>query len=184
MIPIPLATKARFLKWVPATLNGYSYPLIETDMITPELTTPSITFRMTPAGGSSDYSNTLIRVTKSTDGEFDDYWGQFHYATVSFVLRELDRARMEAMWLGFLSEVHRTRRNLLLRLDKVRVVEVLDSVQLKPERLPTSDTLYWSQVDLRIEYEISAISDADYMKKFSVDQETGESVWHFEHNFD
>jgi len=180
MIPIPPATKRRFLRWVPTRLNGYDYPLIETDTILPDLTTPAITFRMSPAGGSVDFSNTLIRVTKSEAGEFDDYWGQFHSATVSFVLRELDRDRMEAMWLGFLSKIHSTRRNLLLRLDKVRVVEVLDSVQLDPERLPTDDVLYMAQVDLRIEYEISAVSDAEYMKKFSIDQETGGSVWHFE----
>lgn len=179
MIPIHPGTKTRFLRWVPTRLNGYDYPLIESDDITPTLNAPAITFRMTPAGGSSDYSNTLIRVTKTADGEFDDHWGQFHLATVSFVLRETDRTRMEAMWTDFIHKVHQTRRNLLLRLDKVRVVEVLDSVQLDPQRLAVNDVLYLAQVDLKIEYEMSTISDADYMKTFYVDQETGGSIWSF-----
>lgn len=187
MIPIPPLTKARFLRWVPTRLNGYDYPLIETTDVAPNLAAPAITYRMTPAGGPTDYQNTIIRNVKNSEGAMDDYWGQFHSATVSFVLRELDSSRMEAMWLDFIRKVNATRRNLYLRLDLVRVVEILNSIQLDPERLPTSDTLYWAQVDLSIEYEISAISDADYMKTFWFDQEIGpedsESELNFVHDF-
>ena len=40
MIPIPEATKATILAWIPHVLAGYDYPLVETDNIAPDLIAP------------------------------------------------------------------------------------------------------------------------------------------------
>lgn len=168
MIPIQEETKTKLVRWIPHVLNGYDYPVIETDNLVPELAAPAITFYLSQAGKSTLGSNTIIRTVKLSDedgGGMDDYWGQFHSATMNVVLRETDKSRMEAMWADFILKVHQTRRNLLLRIDKVRVLpDILNSVPLVPERLPSDDILYWVQVDLDIEYEMSAISEADLIK--------------------
>ena len=165
MIPIPTQAKNRLLLWLPKRLAGRDYPLIETDRIEPDLSAPAITFYFQSAGKTTLYQNTLIRAIRREDGSLDDYWGQYHTATMTVVLRELDRDRLEAMWVDFLKQLQLTRRNLLLRLDGVRFVDVLNSVQLRPERLPSGKTLYWAQVDLEIEHEMSAISDAELIKR-------------------
>lgn len=176
MIPIPTETKTKLIRWIPHVLNGYDYPVIETDNIVPELAAPAITFYLSASGKSTLDSNMIIRTVRQDDGSLDDHWGQFHSATMAVVLRELDKARLGSMWADFILKVHQTRRNLLLRIDKVRILpEILNSVQLTPERLPTNDTMYWAQVDIEIEYEMSAVSDADLIKTVHHDLTTAGS---------
>jgi hypothetical protein len=61
----------------------------------------------------------------------------------------------------------------------VRFVEILDSKQLEPEEMPAGKKLYWAQVDLRFEYEVSDISDAEYIKRVNIEAEVDGSELHY-----
>jgi hypothetical protein len=165
MIPLPPATKAKILAWLPHVLDGYDYPVIETDHIVPDLVAPAITYYFSSVGTPSLYSNQMLRTVRRPDGGLDDYWGQYHFATMNVVLRANDKDELERMWSEFLQRCMATRRNMVIWLDLVRFREVLDSKPLAPERLDNGKNLYWAQVDLRFEYEVSAVSDADYIKR-------------------
>jgi len=54
---------------------------------------------------------------------------------------------------------------MVIWLDQVRFLEILDSKSLTPERLDDGKNLYWAQVDLRFEYEVSSIPDEDHIKR-------------------
>ena len=54
---------------------------------------------------------------------------------------------------------------MVIWLDQVRFLEILDSKPLTPERLDNGQNLYWAQVDLRFEYEVSSIPDEDHIKR-------------------
>jgi hypothetical protein len=165
MIPLPPATKAKILAWLPHVLAGREYPLIETDNIVPDLTAPAITYYFSSVGTPSQFSNQMLRTVRRPDGGLDDYWGQYHYATMNVVLRANVKSEMEAMWGDFIARCMATRRNMVIWLDLVRFLEILDSKPLPPERLDHGKNLYWAQVDLRFEYEVSFVSDADYIKR-------------------
>ena len=165
MIPVPSATKAKILAWLPHVLSGYDYPVIETDNIVPELAAPAITFYFYSAGTPSQFSHQLLRTVRRPDLSKDEYWGQYHYATMNVVLRSYDKSELEAMWADFIAKCLATRRNMVIWLDQVRFLEVLDSKQLAPERLDNGQNLYWAQVDLRFEYEISSIPDDPLIKR-------------------
>ena len=169
MIPLPPATKAKILAWLPHVLNGYDYPLKETDNIVPDLVAPAITYYFSSAGTPSLEANTILRTVRNADNTLDDVWGQYHFATMNVVLRSHAKAEMETMWEAFLRKCMSTRRDLLLRIDGVRLVEILDSKPLDPERLDGGKNLYWAQVDLRFEYEVSEISDAEYIRTVYTD---------------
>jgi hypothetical protein len=164
MIPLPAAVRAKIQAWLPHVLAGYDYPVIETDNIVPNLTAPAITYHVGVVGMPSLESNTILRTVRNADGTLDDVWGQYHYATMSVVLRANTDTEMGLMWETFIRKCLSTRRDLLLRIDGVRFVEILDSKHLDPERLPGGKNLYWSQVDLRFEYEVSDISEAEYIR--------------------
>ncbi len=173
MIPIPEAVKTKILAWLPHILNGYDYRMQETDNIAPDLVAPAVTYYFSSVGNPSPYSDrtsdNIIRTVRNADGTLDDVWGEFCVATLNVVLRSNDKGEMKAMWRSFLREVHRTRRNLLLRIDGVRFVEILNSEPLEPQRLPEGKNLHWAQVDLRFEYEQSGISEAEYIQKVHTD---------------
>jgi len=168
MIPVPPATKAKILSWLPHVLDGYDYPVIETDNVLPELDAPAITFYFSSAGTPSQFSAQCLRTVRRPTLAKDEYWGQYHFATMNVVLRSNDKDELEVMWSEFLAAVMATRRNMVIWLDLVRFVEVLDSKQLDPQRLDNGQNLYWAQVDLRFEYESSAIPSDDYILRANV----------------
>jgi hypothetical protein len=165
MIPVPPATKAKIMAWLPHLLAGYDYPVIETDNIVPELSAPAITFYFSSAGTPSQFSHQPLRTVRRPDRTLDEYWGQYHYATMNVVLRSHDKDEMEAMWSDFIDKCLATRRNMVIWLDLVRFLEILDSKPLPPERLDNGQNLYWAQVDLRFEYEVSSIPDEGLIKR-------------------
>jgi hypothetical protein len=67
MIPVPPATKAKILAWLPHLLAGYDYPVIETDNIIPELAAPAITFYFLSAGTPSQFSHQPLRTVRRPD---------------------------------------------------------------------------------------------------------------------
>jgi len=165
MIPVPPAAKKKILAWLPYLLAGYDYPVIETDNIVPELAAPAITFYFSSAGMPSQFSHQPLRTVRRPDGTLDEYWGQYHFATMNVVLRSHDKNEMEAMWSDFVEKCLATRRNMVIWLDLVRFLEILDSKPLPPERLDNGQNLYWAQVDLRFEYEVSSIPDEGFIKR-------------------
>ena len=56
MIPLPAATKKKILAWLPHVLDGYDYPLKETDNILPDLIAPAITYYFSSVGTPSQFS--------------------------------------------------------------------------------------------------------------------------------
>jgi len=170
MIPIPEVIKARILAWLPHNLAGYDYPLVETDNIVPDLIAPAITYYFSSVGQPSEGSNQIIRTVRNKEtGGLDDYWGQWHTATMAAVLRANTKEELSRMWEAFIRKCLNTRRDLLLRIDGVRFVDILNSAPLDPERLPDGKNLFWAQVDLQFEYEISDISDAEYIRTVNTD---------------
>ena len=165
MIPVPPATKKKILAWLPHVLAGYDYPVIETDNIVPELEAPAITFYFSSAGTPSQFSHQPLRTVRRPNLDLDEYWGQYHYATMNVVLRANEKAELEAMWTDFIDKCLATRRNMVIWLDLVRFLEILDSKSLAPERLKGGKDLYWAQVDLRFEYEMSSIPDEGRIKR-------------------
>jgi len=139
--------------------------LIESDNIVPELAAPAITFYFSSAGTPSQFSFQPLRTVRRPDGTLAEYWGQYHYATMNVVLRSNDKSELEAMWADFVATCLATRRNMVIWLDQVRFLEILDSKSLAPERLDDGKNLYWAQVDLRFEYEISSIPDEEHIKR-------------------
>lgn len=178
MIPIPPATKAKILAWLPHVLAGYDYPLVETDNIVPNLEAPAITYYFSSVGTPSQFSNQMLRTTINAAQEREEWWGQYHYATINVVLRHTDKAAMEAMWFDFCTKCLKTRRDAKIYLDGWRFLEILDSKPLPPERLDRGRNLYWAQVDLRFEYEVSASPDEDYIKRVHTEIQVGESDDH------
>jgi len=175
MIPLPEAVRKKIEAWLPHVLAGYDYPVVETDNIVPNLIAPAITYHVNSAGTPSLYSNTMLRTVRNADGSLDDYWGQYHYATMAVVLRAHTDVEMGRMWEAFIRKCLSTRRNLIIYLDRVRFLEILDSKHLDPERLDSGKNLYWAQVDLKFEYEVSDISDAELIKTVHNSLEVGES---------
>jgi hypothetical protein len=165
MIPISPARKRKILQWLPSCLGGQSYPVIETDDIVPNLEAPAITFYFSSAGTPSLYSWAPLRRVPNQDGTVDDVWGEYHRATMNVVLRAYSKAELETMWYEFVKQCLQTRRNMVIALDGVRFLEILNSILLPPERLDDGRTLYWAQVDLLFEYEVSGIPDEDYIKR-------------------
>ncbi|MCX8207833.1 MAG: hypothetical protein N3G75_08400, partial [Methanothrix sp.] len=90
---------------------------------------------------------------------------EYHRATMNVVLRAYSKTELETMWYEFVKQCLETRRNMVIALDGVRFLEILNSIILPPERLDDGRTLYWAQVDLLFEYEVSGIPDADYIKR-------------------
>lgn len=165
MIPVPPATKKKILAWLPHLLAGYDYPVIETDNIVPDLSAPAITFYFSSAGTPSQFSHQPLRTVRRPDLTKDEYWGQYHFATMNVVLRSHDKDELEAMWTEFVQKCMATRRNMVIWLDQVRFLEIMDSKLLPPERLDNGQNLYWAQVDLRFEYEVSSIPDEGLIKR-------------------
>lgn len=169
MIPLPAAVRAKIQAWLPHVLAGYDYPIIETDNIAPNLTAPAITYHVSSAGTPSLESWTILRTVRNADNTLDDVWGQYHFATMSVVLRANTDDEMGRMWEAFIRKCLSTRRDLLLRIDGVRFVEILDSKHLDPERLPGGKNLFWAEINLRFEYEVSDISEAEYIRTVYTD---------------
>ena len=170
MIPIPGAVKAAILAWLPHVLAGYDYPLVETDNIAPDLIAPAITYYFSSVGSPSEGSNQIIRTVRNREtGGLDDYWGQWHGATMNVVLRTNDKDELSRIWEAFIRKCLATRRDLLLRIDGVQFDEILNSAPLAPERLDNGKDLYWAQVDLKFTYEMSDVSEAEYIKTVYAD---------------
>ncbi len=179
MIPLPPATKAKILAWLPHVLNGYDYPLKETDNIIPDLIAPAITYYFSSIGTPSQFSAQPLRTVRNiVTGELEEWWGQYHYATMNVVLRATTKAEMEAMWYDFYTKCLSTRRDAKIYHDGWRFLEVLDSKPLDPQRLDGGKNLFWAQVDLRFEYEVSAVPDEDYIKTVNNEMQVGESEDH------
>jgi hypothetical protein len=175
LIPLPEAARKKIQAWLPHVLAGYDYPLIETDNIVPNLAAPAITYHFSSVGTPSLYSSQPLRVVRRGDGSLDDVWGQYHYATAAVVLRAHTDAELGRMWEAFVRRCMSTRRNLLIYPDGVRFLEILDSKHLDPERLDSGKNLYWAQIDLRFEYEVSDISEEELIKTVHSTLEVGES---------
>jgi hypothetical protein len=179
MIPLPPAIKAKILAWLPHVLNGYDYPLKETDNIVPDLIAPAITYYFSSVGTPSQFSAQPLRTVRNiVTGEMEEYWGQYHYATMNVVLRANTKAEMEAMWYEFYARCLSTRRDAKIYHDGWRFLEVLDSKPLAAERLDSGKNLYWAQVDLRFEYEVSSVPDEDFIKRVNSEMQVGESDEH------
>lgn len=175
MIPMPPATKQKILAWLPHVLGGYDYPVIETDGIVPDLSSPAITFYFSSIGAPSQFSNQMLRTTVNVAQERDEHWGQYHYATMNVVLRSPVKSELETMWYEFYYRCLATRRNAKIYLDGWRFLEVLDSKPMPPQRNRQGTNLYWAQVDLRFEYEVSAVPDEDFIKIVNNELQVGES---------
>jgi hypothetical protein len=170
MIPLPPAVKNKILAWLPHVLAGYDYPVIETDNIVPCLEAPAITYYLSSVGIPSEGSNQIIRTVRNREtGGLDDYWGQWHAATMNVVLRANDKDELSRIWEAFIRKCLATRRDLLLRIDGVQFDEILNSAPLAPERLDNGKDLYWAQVDLKFTYEMSDVSEAEYIKTVYTD---------------
>ncbi len=178
MIPLLAATKAKVLAWLPHVLAGYDYPTKETDNIIPDLIAPAITYYFSSVGTPSLYSNTILRTVRNADGTLDDFWGQYHFATMNVVLRANTKAEMEVMWYAFYAQCLSSRRDAVIYRDGWRFLEILDSKPLDPQRLDGGKNLFWAQVDLKLEYEVSAVSLDDYIKTVHNEMQVGESEDH------
>ncbi|MFA5410142.1 MAG: hypothetical protein WC343_15310, partial [Bacilli bacterium] len=155
MIPLPPATKKKMVAWLPHILDGYDYPLKETDNILPDLIAPAITYYFSSVGTPSQFSAQPLRTVRNkVTGEMEEYWGQYHYATMNVVLRANDKDELGAMWFSFYNQCLATRRDAKIYHHGWRFLEVLDSKPLEPQRLDNGKNLYWAQVDLRFEYEV------------------------------
>lgn len=165
MIPIPPHLKRKMISWLPARLGGKDYPVVESDNIVPELITPAVTFYFSTAGTPSLYSWSPLRRVPNQDGTVSDCWGGYYLATMNVVLRAYDKTELETMWYEFIKQCQQRRRDLVIALDGVRFREILNSLQIPPERMDNGRTLYRSQVDLLFEYEISDVPDEDYIKR-------------------
>ena len=165
--------------WLPHILDGYDYPLKETDNILPDLIAPAITYYFSSVGTPSQFSAQPLRTVRNkVTGEMEEYWGQYHYATMNVVLRANDKDEMEAMWFSFYNQCLATRRDAKIYHHGWRFLEVLDSKPLNPERLDNGKNLYWAQVDLRFEYEVVNVPDEDYIKRVHNEIEVDEGDEH------
>jgi hypothetical protein len=170
MIPVPAAVKAKILDWLPKTLGGYEYPTKETDNIVPDLIAPAITYYFSSVSSVGD-SYQLIRTVKNANMDMDDYWGEHYYATMNVVLRATDKDELATMWEDFLRKCPMNRRDLNINVDGVRFVEILNAKPLQPQRLEDGSDLFWAQIDLKFEYEVSDVSEADYIRQINVELE-------------
>jgi len=182
MIPLPPATKKKMVAWLPHILDGYDYALKETDNILPDLTAPAITYYFSSVGTPSQFSAQPLRTVRNkVTGEMEEYWGQYHYATMNVVLRANDKDELEAMWFSFYNQCLKNRRDAKIYHHGWRFLEVLDSKPLSPERLDNGKNLYWAQVDLRFEYEVVNVPDEDYIKRvhneIEVDEDDEHITW-------
>jgi len=166
VIPLPDDIKDKILAWLPKNLVGYDYPLVETDGIVPDLIVPAITFYVSSNAPTGQYRNTILSTERTAEGQMDDSWGEYYYCTFNVVPRALDKAELSKMWRAFMRQCQQTSRDLLMRIDQVHFVEILNSQPLQPQRID-GGTLYWAQVDLRFEYAMSDISDADYLEQYT-----------------
>lgn len=179
MIPLPPATKKKMVAWLPHILDGYDYALKETDNILPDLTAPAITYYFSSVGTPSQFSAQPLRTVRNkVTGEMEEYWGQYHYATMNVVLRANDKDELEAMWFSFYNQCLKNRRDAKIYHHGWRFLEVLDSKPLSPERLDNGKNLYWAQVDLRFEYEVVNVPDEDYIKRVHNEIEVDEGDPH------
>ncbi len=179
MIPLPPATKKKMVAWLPHILDGYDYALKETDNILPDLTAPAITYYFSSVGTPSQFSAQPLRTVRNkVTGEMEEYWGQYHYATMNVVLRANDKDELEAMWFSFYNQCLKNRRDAKIYHHGWRFLEVLDSKPLSPERLDNGKNLYWAQVDLRFEYEVVNVPDEDYIKRVNNEIEVDEDDEH------
>lgn len=182
MIPLPVATKKKILAWLPHVLDGYDYPLKETDNILPDLIAPAITYYFSSVGTPSQFSFQPLRTVRNkATCEMEEYWGQYHYATMNVVLRANDKDEMEAMWADFYQRCMATRRDAKIYHNGWRFLEILDSKPLEPQRLDNGKNLFWAQVDLRFEYEVVSVPDEDYIKRvhneIEVDEDDEHITW-------
>ena len=88
---------------------------------------------------------------------------------MNVVLRTNDKDELSRIWEAFIRKCLATRRDLLLRIDGVQFDEILNSAPLAPERLDNGKDLYWAQVDLKFTYEMSDVSEAEYIKTVYTD---------------
>lgn len=166
MIPLPSDIKFKIMAWLPHKLAGHDYPVIETSDIVPELNAPAITYFFSSSGTPSQFHQQLLRAVRNpVDDSLDDHWGGYYYTTMEVTLRHTDEAKLEAMWLDFYKRCQAGRRDLKIYYDRVRFIEILDSKPLPTQRLKNGQMIYWAQVSLRFEYEVSGISEAELIKR-------------------
>jgi hypothetical protein len=176
MMPFPPGIKTKILAWLPHRLGGKDYPVKETDNIVPDLIAPAITFYFSSVGTPSQFDNQLIRTTVNASQEREEWWGQYHFATMNVVLRAHNKEEMEGMWYDFYSKCLATRRDAKIYYDGWRFLEVLDSKPLVPAHLKDGTDLFWAQVDLRFEYEVLYNPEEDFIKTVRTELEVGEAV--------
>lgn len=176
MMPLPPGIKDKILEWLPHKLRGRDYPVKETDNLVPDLIAPAITFYFSSVGTPSQFSAQLLRTTVNTAQEREEWWGQYHFATMNVVLRAYDKTEMEGMWYDFYSKCLSSRRDAKIYHDGWRFLEVLDSKPLVPARTKDAKDLYWAQVDLRFEYEVVNNPDELFIKRVHTEMEVGEAV--------
>jgi hypothetical protein len=178
MIPIPATAKTKLINWIPKTLGGTEYDFIETQRNIPRPECPAIIAYFSSVGTRSRGNASLIRTVRNPDGSLDDFWGQWHHATLSVSLRSDDPDELAVMHEDFLRQIFRTRRDLSIRTDKVTFVDVLrsDALPMDFERESAQgEQVFMAAVDLRFEYEVSDVSDADLILRTTHDISVGEA---------
>lgn len=165
MIPMPASFKARLKNWIPKALPTTVYPFIETQEGIPRPECPAIVGWFS-SQTQSDGAYSLLRTVRTVDGNLDDYWGERLFTTLSISLRAYDPDELGEMHLSFIRQVNAKRRDMKLQKYGVEFKEILRSESLPMAAVPesaTGDQVFMAQIDLKFEYEIADVSDADYI---------------------
>lgn len=172
MAPLPTHVHTNIIDvYIPRTLNGTAYTLIETAQGIPRPEVPAIVVWF---GGPSqiDGAYSYLRSVVNKNFDTDDYWGERFYITLFVSLRAYDPDELAGMWLSFIRQVNADRRLMRLNRHGVEFKEILRSDAIPMDNTPesaTGDQVFMAQVDLRFEYEVADTEDADYIRKVTQD---------------
>lgn len=163
MDPIPSEIESKLMAWLPITLGGTTYSLIKTNKGFPRPECPAIVVFFSTVGPVIRNNYQILRTVRTSEG-MDDYWGEFHLAILNVSLRAYDPDELSTMHQQFMRKIFSTRRDLDLRFDKIRFLELLRSeiidMDLTPESA-TGEPMYMASLALKFEYELSEPLDVD-----------------------
>ena len=165
-VPMPTSFHDGLIAWVPKTLAGTTYQFIETAQGFARPEVPAIVAwfgNPVPIVGHS-----LIRTVRNPNFWMDDYWGSKFSVTLFVSLRAYDSSELSAMWLDFIRQVDDTRRDRKIQFRGWEFKEILRSEAIPMDNTPesaTGDQVYMAQIDLKFEFEVASVSDADYIRK-------------------
>ena len=167
MSPIPDFMHRALVFWIPKELNGVEYDFIETAQ---GIARPEVPAIVAWFGGPvpSEGSDSFLRTVRNVDGDLDDYWGQRFFITLFVSLRAYDPEELAGMWLDFIRQIHKQRRDMKLQIYGIEFKEILRNEPVPMDNVPesaTGDQVFMAQIDLRFEYEVAEISDADYIRR-------------------